>query len=137
MSTYEETDPVGDVADVFQESEPPSVNLTVPVVVTGPVETHDVPSVSGGMRSRTILAVDQALKISGADRRRRSVRVWGDQPFWIGVDQASVIPSGTPAVAYAAKVPTAMLVTITHADEVWVKASADMTLSYIVENWAS
>lgn len=137
MSDYKETQPVGSVEDVFQESETPSINLTVPVAVVGPVETHDVPSVSGGMRSRVVLAADQPLKISGADRRRRVARVWGDQPFWIGVDQNSVVPSGTPAVAYAAKSPANFTVTITHADEVWVKASADMTLSYVVENWAS
>lgn len=128
----EYSEPVGDLAEVNQEDAEPLMPMTaVAVTVDGPVQVHELPSVSGGMRSFTLAAADQAKKICGADRRRRSVRIWSSVAYTIGTSQNEAT-TGYGAVALAN-----MTIVITHCEELWVKMAADGVLSVIVENWAS
>lgn len=123
--------PVGDIEEVFQED--PSALIPIPVVevkVCGPVETHAVPSMSGGMRSfRTV--INEVSKYGGADPRRRIARIICDEPFFVGVDQNSV------TTEYAARWPELVPLELTHQEEIWIKTTQDAILTVITENWAS
>jgi hypothetical protein len=125
------TPPVGELEEVYQE-DPPAL-LPMPVVevkVSGPVEMHQIGSVSGGMRS-FVLAMDEVKKICGDDPRRRIVRLIADQDFCVGIDQNSV------ATEYATQWPAGVPLEITHVEELWVKFTIlGGTLSMVAENWA-
>ena len=126
------TPPVGDIEAVYQEEPETVIGPTVvDVSVSGPVEVHELPSVSGGMRSWSMDAADAPKRISGSDPRRRVVRLISDQAFYVGVDQNSV------ATSYSARWPANVTCVITHRDEIWVKLVVTGTLSMIAENWAS
>lgn len=123
--------PVGEIEEVYQED--PSAMVPLPVVevkVSGPVQTHGVPSVSGGMRSFAMLQ-NEVKKLGGRDPRRRIMRILCDQNFWVGIDQNSV-QSG-----FSAEWIGNVVCEITHCEEVWVKVPVDSVVSIIVENWAS
>jgi hypothetical protein len=123
--------PVGSLPEVFQEDEDSGYVLPaiVAVKVVEAVEIHEVPSVSGGCRSFA-LAINEAKKLTGQDPRRRIVRVWSDQAFYIGTD-ANEVQS-----RYGALAPATFLVPITHQDEIWVMPIVAGTVSFIAENWA-
>lgn len=131
----EGTEPVGDIEEVFQEDgdQPLLPNLPVNVKVEGPVQVHELPSVSGGMRGFSLAAAANGLtkKLVGPDRRRRVIRLWADQPFFFGGSQQESL------AGVGARVAANQTIVMTHCDEIWVTLTADGTVSIVVENWAS
>ncbi len=127
--------PVGDVPELLQEEERPELPgawPNVPVSVDGPVQTHAVPSVSAG--SRTFIVSTTAKRVANADPRRRVVRIIGTGgTFRVGSTQNEVGSDMTSATW-----PPSIVLELTHSDAIYVQAaSTDVTLTVIVENWAS
>jgi hypothetical protein len=129
--TDETTPPVGNLDEVYQDDATQILPAIVGVRVNGAVETHEVPSISGGMRSFTMAAADSPKRVGNDDPRRRVVRMIGDQAFWVGTDANSV------STRYCAKWPAGSVLTITHSEALYVQMAVDGTLSVITENWAS
>lgn len=122
----------GDLSDVHQEEEYVPLPLApVKVQQDGPIQTHSVPSVSGGSRSFAFTEGDQPKRVGNLDPRRRSLMVICSAEFYIGENANEV------ASRYAAWWPANVPCRITHQEEVYVMPDADATLSVISENWAS
>lgn len=107
----------------------PGRDLRVPVVVEGVVPVQITGSRAGASFSKLVTNGD-AVMLAGADQRRRVVQVISTQNVYIGTSQAAV------AHGTAALWPLNVACPITHQDEVWVKPTADATISAMVENWA-
>ena len=126
---------VGDIADVLQEPERPELGIpvSIPVSVDGPVQTHAVPSVSSGLRTRTVTATE-AVRVANIDPRRRILRLLGTGgSFRVGNTQGEAANSMTSATW-----PASVVLELTHGDAVYaIAASTDVTLTIITENWAS
>ncbi len=123
---------VGTLDDVNQEEayEPLPLPAAVVVQQDGPVQVHMVPSVSGGSRAFALVLGD-VKRIANEDPRRRSITIIGTQPFNVGASDNEA-RSGYGAL-WPANVPLVM----THSEEVYVRITADGTISAISENWAS
>lgn len=123
---------VGDIADLNQDDEYAALPLkAVTVKQDGPVQTHSVPSVSGGSRVFTIGAADPAKRVANEDQRRRVCRIIATQPFYVG-ETANEVSS-----RYSALWPAAVVLEITHSESVYVALTVDGTVSVMSENWAS
>lgn len=111
------------------------LGFSMSVNVDGPVQVHELPSVSAGSRSFTGVAAtaNSAVRVCNRDPRRRIARIVSiEENFIYGTTQAQA-DSGTGVVW-----PKLVPLEITHGDEVWVRAAANTaTVSVIVENWAS
>lgn len=126
------SDLTGDVADLNQEDGYTPVPIPpVRVNVDGPVQTHDLPAVSGGSRSYAVAALDQPKRVANEDPRRKVVRITADQAFYVGETANEV------ASRYAAKWPANTVCTITHMEAVYVGVLVDGTVSVMTENWAN
>ena len=128
----DETEFVGDIEELQQES-PDSFDIRpIRVDVEGPVQVHSVPSISSGSRSFTIAATE-AFRVANRDPRRRSATL-------ISIDEAFYVASTSQECtsATAALWPETVPLVVTHGEEIWVRAEANTTtLSLLVENWAS
>lgn len=123
---------VGDIDDLQQVDEVVAYPISaVPVIVEGPVQTHVVPSVSGGSRSYAVLATDQPKRVGNADLRRRSITIIADVPFYVGETANETFSK------YAAFWPANNACRITHSEEVYVYTLANGTVSVMTENWAN
>jgi hypothetical protein len=122
----------GDVAALNQEDE--YAVLPIPAVtvnVDGPVQTHGVPSVSGGSRVFLNAALDPPIRVANEDPRRRVCRIVATQPFYVGETSNEV------SSRYAALWPAAVPLEITHMESIYVSLTVDGTISVMSENWAS
>lgn len=127
---------VGDVNDIEQEADRDEIPYmpSVPVAVDGPVQVHQVPSVSSGVRNFTGVTATEAVRVANADPRRRSLTIISvGQNMYVGNDKVNV-EGGTHAALWPANVP----LVITHSDWVWVKSATSTTVvSVLSENWAN
>lgn len=129
--TQQESPPVGEIEEVFQEEQEPFIPAIVGVAVHGPVQVHQLPSVSGGNRSFTMAATDPPKRIANEDPRRRIVRIISDQAFFLGTDANEV------ATRYGARIPANIWTPVTHQEPLYAQLLVDGTLSVMTENWAS
>lgn len=130
--------PVGNISDLNQEPEHEEFNLmnhTIPVTVDGPVQIHNLPSVSAGSRCWTSVGDVTPVRVANGDPRRRSMTLISlDEDFYVGATQSEV------EQGYAALWPSGIPLTLTHSDPVYVLCAHDTnttTISVLVENWAS
>jgi|SRR5688572_8735583 len=126
------SDFVGDLDELHQESREPEfpIPYTVKVAVDGPVQVHQVPSVSSG--SRSWLLDTAGKRIVGKDPRRRTASLMSiDQNFYYGTSQQEV--DSTTAALWPKLVP----LVVSHQEEIWVRsATTTTTLSLVNEQWA-
>ncbi len=132
METGQETPPVGTVGEIYQdESTSP---IRVPVSVEGPVQVHQLPSRSAGMRNWT--GITEATRVGNQDpRRRRAVLlVYSATPtdfVIIGTDQNEAT-SG-----YGFRLAPGIPLEISHQEALYAKANAaGVILSVLNEQWA-
>lgn len=106
----------------------------VPVEVTGPVTTHELPS--RGATTMIEVATVSPREILGADRTRKSaILLSTDNPFYVSYSRNPSIASGPAPVA--ALWPANVALPIAHCDWVTVfTLTGTATLSVITENWA-
>ncbi len=128
--------PVGNMSDLLQEEDRPEVPEAwpaIPVNMDGPVQTHVVPSVSGGSRTWTVTAT-AAQRVANVDPRRRIARIIGTGgTFRVGATQNEVASNMSSATW-----PASIVLELTHAEAIYVQAATtDVVLSVVVENWAS
>jgi hypothetical protein len=125
------SDMVGDIADLNQDDEYPVLPIpAVTVNIDGPVQTHNVPSVSGGSRSFAVAALDPAKRVVNEDPRRRILRIIATQAFFVGED-ANQVQS-----RYSGQWPANLVCEITHMEAVYVSLLVDGTVTVMSENWA-
>lgn len=111
--------PTGELeTEVLQEE---AVLGTVPVAVEGTVAVQQVPSRAAGGQQITVDVGAAAIRLIGADPRRRVARIISDASFQFDTNQASVDQGVAPA--WPALVP----LTLTHGEEVWIKATPATT----------
>lgn len=106
----------------------------VPVEVTGPVTTHELPS--RGATSMIEVATVQPREILGANRSRKSaILLSTDSPFYVAYSRNPAIGSGPAAVA--ALWPINVPLVIGHCDWVTVfTLTGTATISVLTEDWA-
>lgn len=105
----------------------------VKVEVAGPVNTDELPTFLGGVRTFSLAVSGAGVKIANADPRRKSITIYSpDGDWWIGGSQADVEQSAGFYVG--GNVP----LTLTVRDELWVRnaEAAVIRLSVLVEQWA-
>jgi len=121
-----------DELDQIPDAEELPIKYTVPVAVDGPVQVHQVPSVSAGARSWNLTATE-AQKVGSRDPRRRVARIVSiDQNFYYGSSQNEA--SGSTGAQWPKLVP----LEITHSEEIWVRSATSTTvISVVNEQWAS
>lgn len=129
---------VGDVDELDQtdnEQRFEPFGYALSVNVDGPVQVHELPSISAGSRSFSGVAATagSAVKVCNRDARRRIARIVSiEENIVYGTSQAQA-DSGTGVIW-----PKLVPLEVTHGDEVWIRAAtATTTVSVIVENWAS
>lgn len=131
MNPVMETDSEAYQADATQK-------LVMPVMVVGPVQTQQVPTVSAGSRTETLTApvngVLSVAKIASADPRRASVTIVTNQPTYVSNSRAQV------ELGTAALIPANVGIVISHRADIWVSGPATntfpMTVAVLIENWA-
>lgn len=126
---------VGEVDELDQtdnEKRFEPLGFSMSVNVDGPVQVHELPSVSAGARSYSAVTATDPVRVGNKDPRRRVMRIVSiEENFVYGNTQSQ---AGSTGVVWPKLVP----LEVTHGDEVWVRAAANTaTVSVIVENWAS
>ncbi len=122
-------------ADDVMQDEHENERMVVSVRVVGPVETRELPSLSGGYRTRTLTTSGE--KILPADPKRKMATILSaTQDIYVGADQSSVTADGGTNPS-APPWPDAVPLVITHTDEVWASSVTSTTvLTIITERWA-
>jgi len=128
----QDSEPTGTIEEVLQDDEPirPMILPPVRVVVEGSVPVQTLPSRAGASLNRKLLLADGAVCVLSADPRRRIARLIATVAYSVGSDQ------GTVSQGVAAIWPANLVCEITHAEDIWVSPSADLTISAMVEAWA-
>lgn len=125
---------VGELSEVRQDDDINTFDIpNLPVEVVGPVQVHQLPSISAGSRKFVAVASTEARRVANADPRRRSITVLSiAENFYVGATQNEA-QSG-----YGAEWPKLVPLVMTHQDAVYVTAVQNTTtVSVLVENWAS
>jgi len=127
---------VGEVDELDQtdnEKRFEPLGFSMSVNVDGPVQVHELPSVSAGSRSFSAVSATDAVRVGNRDPRRRVMRIVSIEDNMVyGTSQAQA-NAGTGVVW-----PKLVPLEVTHADEVWIRAATTpTTVSVITENWAS
>lgn len=127
---------VGDVDELDQvdnERRFEPFGYALSVNVDGPVEVHQLPSISAGSRSYSGVTALDPVRVANIDPRRRVMRIVSIENDMVYGNSQAQAAAGTGVVW-----PKLVPLELTHGDEVWIRAvTATTTVSVIVENWAS
>lgn len=132
METGQESPPVGELGEVYQDETTSIIN--VPVNVKGPVQVHQLPARSAGSRNWT--GITSATRVGHQDpRRKRAVllaysTVATDYVI-LGSDQNEA------DTGYGFRLTIGIPLEITHSEAIYAKANAaGVVLSVLNEQWA-
>ena len=136
METGNGSDMTGSVSEIVQNnSEYPILPISnVPVTVDGPIQVHQLPARSAGMRNWT--GITTATRVGNNDgRRKRAVLLvysaTATDYVIIGTNQNEADSN------YGFRLAPGIPLEITHQEEIYAKANAaGVVLSVINENWA-
>jgi len=145
VNPYEEPS-TPDLNDLQQNNEREApIEVPVRVVDIGSVQVHTLPARDATMRA--IVVDDNVQQIVGGNLRRQRITVWAtaiganSNFIYMGTDKNQVETNNAaqlPAMVNTYADGPPVVVTMTHAMPIWVKAPIDVqcTLSVITEDWA-
>lgn len=132
METGQETPPVGSVGEIYQDES--TAVISVPVLVKGPVQVHQLPARSAGSRNWT--GITSATRVGHQDpRRKRAVLLVSST---VATDYVILGSDQNEAdTGYGFRLGVGIPLEITHAEAIYAKANAaGVILSVLNEQWA-
>ena len=116
----------------IQQNEEPATAIVVPVEITTPVRTQELPSKLSGLGTKTLTTTPQVI-LRKDPRRKRATIISFDQDFRLGVTKAQADPTSGTGADWPQDVP----LPIDTSEEIWAASlTSTSKLTIIQEAWA-